>query len=105
MDIVQEGNVGLLKAAEYFDYRVNKFSNYAGEFVKGYVLRSFSNKGSAIRKPVRTIEDYLKINEEKIKFLLMHGIHDLNFIVTLVRSDMKLVKIMPMRLLNYIIPM
>ena len=73
LDIVQEGNVGLLKAAEYFDYRVNKFSNYAGEFVKGYILRSFSNKGSAIRKPVRTIEDYLKINEEKIKFLLMYG--------------------------------
>lgn len=63
MDLVQEGNIGLLKAIEKFDLsRENKFSTYAVPWIKQAISRSINNDGDTIRKPVHYTETLKKIN-------------------------------------------
>ena len=53
MDLVQEGSVGLIKAAEKFDYSKNfKFSTYATWWVKQAIIRAIANNSKTIRIPV-----------------------------------------------------
>lgn len=53
MDLVQEGSLGLIKAAEKFDYSKNfKFSTYATWWIKQTITRAISNSARAIRVPV-----------------------------------------------------
>ena len=53
MDLVQEGSLGLIKAAEKFDYRKNfKFSTYATWWIKQTIIRAIPNNSRAIRIPV-----------------------------------------------------
>ncbi len=53
MDLVQEGSLGLIKAAEKFDYSKNfRFSTYATWWIKQTIIRSISNNARAIRIPV-----------------------------------------------------
>ena len=53
MDLVQEGALGLIKAAEKFDYSKNfKFSTYATWWIKQTIMRAISNSSRAIRIPV-----------------------------------------------------
>ena len=60
MDLIQEGNTGLLKAAEKYDYRKNtKFSTYASYWIKQAIRRALSSKKRAIRIPYRK-EEILK---------------------------------------------
>lgn len=57
LDLVQEGNIGLMKAIEYFDLSRNlKFSTYAFAYIKGYINRAINEKGRAIRIPVHVLE-------------------------------------------------
>ena len=53
MDLVQEGSLGLIKAAEKFDYKKNfKFSTYATWWIKQTIIRAISNHSRTIRIPV-----------------------------------------------------
>lgn len=57
MDLVQEGSLGLMKAAEKFDYRKNfKFSTYATWWIKQTIIRAISNHSRTIRIPVHMLE-------------------------------------------------
>jgi len=57
MDLVQEGSLGLIKAAEKFDYRKNfKFSTYATWWIKQTMIRAISNHSRTIRIPVHMLE-------------------------------------------------
>ncbi len=57
MDLVQEGSIGLLKAAEKFDYKRNlKFSTYATWWIKQTIIRAISNHSRTIRIPVHMLE-------------------------------------------------
>ncbi len=57
MDLVQEGSLGLIKAAEKYDYRKNfKFSTYATWWIKQTIVRAISNHARTIRIPVHMLE-------------------------------------------------
>ena len=61
MDLVQEGSVGLIKAAEKFDYKKNfKFSTYATWWIKQTIIRAISNHARTIRIPVHMLEKIRK---------------------------------------------
>lgn len=63
MDIIQEGNLGLLKAYDRFDYTKDyKFSTYATNWIKQNINNAILNKNDMIRKPV-----YLRENIAKMK--------------------------------------
>ena len=57
MDLVQEGSLGLIKAAEKYDYKKNfKFSTYATWWIKQTIIRAISNQSRTIRIPVHMLE-------------------------------------------------
>lgn len=61
MDLVQEGSLGLIKAAEKFDYSKNfKFSTYATWWIKQTIIRAISNNSRAIRIPVHMADKIRK---------------------------------------------
>lgn len=68
MDLIQEGNLGLIKAAEKYDYRKEvRFSTYASWWIKQSISRAITNKKRAIRLPHRkeeALKRLQKISEE-----------------------------------------
>jgi RNA polymerase primary sigma factor len=64
LDLIQEGNLGLIKAASKYDYRKNvRFSTYASWWIKQAIVRSLSNKRRVIRLPHRKEEKLRRINK------------------------------------------
>lgn len=73
-DLVQDGNIGLMKAVDKFDYRLgNKFSTYATNWIQQGISRSIADQARTIRIPVHMIDNIHKIQRASRQFMHKYG--------------------------------